>query len=409
VNFGRRVRASDLRPLYRRCYVRKIRLSRTPRPAFLATSLATYFGAKGVFHVLNAWGQYSKAVGSMPKTHIRKALTYLSRQYGGPRLCDMVAQRLSRMTSQEVNKLDKTLDFWFVEVRTLGADLQGQSPEELVDARRAAQILVKTIIPGPHLPPGLTLQTAEGWDKYELDRIRTAYGNTDDIPGGGYYLKGSFWNFAEHREREWTSDGWRDAEWMAQSGIDAVYCAPHLTNRWFGDSNPADVYFKLEQIRRGMHESLVGISYLGLFVPGDTNYTERRGTSAQAATQWGFASTDGDGHNTISFQNRFFDSNFTVLKLTKPYELEAGAKMVVTRGGAIVHELSHRYAQTKDERVPDETYRHLERDLPGPNDDRVQGYGPYTCHALAVSSPGIALTNADNYRLFCEEAWLLFR
>ena len=75
----------------------------------------------------------------------------------------------------------------------------------------------------------------------------------------------------------------------------------------------------------------------------------------------------------------------------------------------MLHEATHLYGNTGDVYVPDAVYKSLEIAVPAEGATRAQGYGPYTCHALAKVDPSLAIKNADNYRLFCEDAVIFIR
>ena len=75
----------------------------------------------------------------------------------------------------------------------------------------------------------------------------------------------------------------------------------------------------------------------------------------------------------------------------------------------MLHELTHRYIKTLDHPMPDEAYISLGATPPIASTTREVArhlaYGPRYCNVLAQTRPDIAITNADNYRLFCEDAF----
>jgi hypothetical protein len=73
----------------------------------------------------------------------------------------------------------------------------------------------------------------------------------------------------------------------------------------------------------------------------------------------------------------------------------------------VIHELSHVFLNTLDQKLADSTYIRLQMAVPGQGGHRHDAYGPKACSALAATEPDLALMNADTYRLFCEDAQVL--
>ncbi|HMD18991.1 MAG TPA: hypothetical protein VKH40_01645 [Alloacidobacterium sp.] len=118
-------------------------------------------------------------------------------------------------------------------------------------------------------------------------------------------------------------------------------------------------------------------------------------------TEVGWSSPHGCAHNTIGFTTTFFIPTETAIRRNTLHNHQH-TRMGTTRGGAILHELTHRYAQTSDEILPAETFARLGRIF----EANVKCYNPYSCWALAQSAPAQTVTNADSYRVFCEDAWV---
>jgi hypothetical protein len=182
-----------------------------------------------------------------------------------------------------------------------------------------------------------------------------------------------------------------------------------VLSRYFGNSRALAVYEKLQRLKNDMSANTCGITYQGNGLSrniGDAPYQElgpqRELTTLQyqvATTEWGWA-TPGEVHNTIGYNARFFLPADTAIKRYRLHNVTVGA-MAVSRGGAIVHELTHRYLDTKDIVIPLAILHQIGRG----SADGARAYGPYACCALGKFAPAEALKNADTYRVFCEDAW----
>ena len=349
----------------------------------------------------------------MAYSYIRKALTLISRvPRSGPLTCDWIGSILSAMDDLAVAALDTKLNFGWLRYTMRNVDRGATAREDLADVRRAAKLLVML-----RSADGATAEdanTAEGWNEGELNALmrRLADRNAPDI-GNGYYLRGSFWGFASQSELRWLAAAWDEAAAMTRVAMRvAVRAASNqradqdLVRKWFGASSPAALHRKLKQLHDGMTTRRVGITYQGPGVArntGNRRYQELTDPGAaedlQEDARWGWQST---GIRKIGVCRKFFNDqtrqNLPRLHATSSREME------VTRGGALVHELTHRYLDTEDVEVPNSVYAFLGRPAPGPGQDRALGYGPFTCHGLASVEPALALKNADSYRLFCEDA-----
>jgi hypothetical protein len=349
----------------------------------------------------------------MAYTYLQKAFSRLSQMANpdGPKLCDRVSMVLSGRTSAQVSSANDGLNFYLIgaRLRIAGASTSDEtSRADLLDLRRVAQ-LVKLTLP---IPAGAAAADADSWDSTALSRYIRLFANVAAPAGTGYYYKGSYWAYSETADRDWTRAAWTEATAMVTAGLTVVNgaAAPgaHRTlfEKWFGagaDRNA--VRDKLEDTQQGMNGNRVGLAYNGSRVT-NTGYREEApsnsGSTCSANNdEWGYASPQGAMHNNVGFGAKFFNSANTVITRTTPHTTVAGNGMEVTRGGAIVHELTHRYARTEDVRLSDAVYRHINRPVPVP---RNFGYGPYTCYVLAQADRALAVNNADSYRIFCEDA-----
>jgi hypothetical protein len=142
-------------------------------------------------------------------------------------------------------------------------------------------------------------------------------------------------------------------------------------------------------------------------VPANESYRENRGTGERELRanlqEWGWASSS----RCIAVAVNFFLPAETAIRRSTPHDLQT-IDLETTRGGALLHELSHYYAGTADEILPAAAIVHLGR-LPENNPNR-KAYSPKSCWALAKTDPEKAANNADSYRSFCEDAkalWVL--
>ena len=351
----------------------------------------------------------------MPKTYIAKALTSLSKRRDGAELCDKLAQRLSNMTSASVRRLNSALDFGWLKWAMMNAQLMmGESRDEVADMRRAALLVAAAF----ELPPDVKRQ-AESWESGELAKVFRVCNNVGNYNARGYFLKGSFWGFANHSEREWTEQAWVEAGRLVNAGINVLDTAAadpfgttfasELLDRYFGGRhNLAAVSNTLTTIQNGMRHDTIGISYEGNGAGINVRYEElREGFDATVLRptlnrlEVGWSSPHAGPHNTIGFGAAFFIPTETAIRRNTLHD-HTRTRMGTTRGGAILHELSHRYAQTSDEILPAATFTYLRRAFQG----GVKCYNPYSCWALAQSAPAQTVTNADSYRVFCEDAWV---
>lgn len=331
----------------------------------------------------------------MPKQYLRKALEVLSQRNRGPTLCDVVAQRLTAAGAGEVRAVDSHLDFGWLAYQMRGVYLPvGESPQKRADMRRAAMLLVRVLSHG-HAPAGL--QPAS-WDDGHLRAVFTHYASSvPGLAGTGYYLRGSFWAFSSHDERVWLENAWREAGEMVAAGLDVArshaQADVNIVIRWFGEHQQVSVLRRLRLIQDGMIGRLLGIGYQGTGVDPAADYREI-GEQALATKvernddEYGWAAPTIANVSALGVCVKFFRQNLTATS-PRSWHDTASAHTEVSRGGALMHEISHRHAATDDRTMPDGN----------------AAYGPRRCHALARAAPQDAVLNADNYRLFCEDAF----
>jgi hypothetical protein len=336
----------------------------------------------------------------------------------GADLCDSVASVLNGRTSFQVNGLNRDLNFFFVGQRTKGEDLGGMTQEEIANLRRAAKLLTKSL----PLPAGLNAADSDGWSNATLRGVLRTYGtaHANYRPGGtGFYLKGSFWGFADHDERVWMRNSWGEASYMLDYGRTVVRqargnetSAANLVRRWFGTSDMVTIENNLNRIMNGMLTEYVGICYLGPGLAAADGYKEYGPNvvlgdlkDGMGGTEVGFAAPV--DRRIIGFHGSFFEATTAAVRRSVLHDTTARRVLECTRGGGIVHELSHVFLKTKDHKIPNSVYSLLGLPAPASEGTRASGYGPRACAALAQTSPDLALTNADCYRLFCEDAQIL--
>jgi hypothetical protein len=349
-------------------------------------------------------------------TYLAKAIFRLSRMKNpdGIKLCDQVCIKLSGMTSAQLKTTTDSLNFYFVGKRMSwnNASIADENTRaDVVDLRRAAVLLTKTL----PTPAGTKVGDAEGWDGDKLLKFVQGYANATAVAGNGYFFKGSYWAFSSQTDRDYTKTAWTEAANLITEALSALQssttAARDLYTKWFGTGSRDVVRQVLERTRNGMTASRVGLAYNGASVSNTTNYNEEAPTnSASLVTanpdEWGYASPVGSSHNNVGLGAKFFNALQTMTNLTTMHATTS-KEMEVTRGGALLHELTHRYAKTEDEACSDAVYTRAGKTAPAAGKTRAKGYGPYTCHILGQVEPALAVNNADTYRLFCEDARLL--
>jgi len=338
----------------------------------------------------------------MPKTYIAKALTIISKWPNGNTACDQIGSSLGKKPAAEVRRIDSDLNFNLIEAR-------GRN-NELKDIRRAAVLVEKTLLP-PAFPGKVT--QADRWDEGKLRAFILGQLQSAQNPfGTGFYFKGSFWGYSNHREREWAKSSWEEAKTLLGAGIltmarvNTDTKSANITARWFGRDGWDVVRNNLETTRQAMDGRFVGLCYRGTGAGVANGYQEsgvgqgpQKSNLSAEINDWAYSH---ETAHAIGLCVKFFDQNLVVAKRNSLHDISKTG-MRPSRGGAMVHELTHQYAKTLDQEVPDETYEYLQKAAPG-DGARAQGYGAYTCSALAKSAIMLTKTNADSYRLFCEDA-----
>ncbi|HMD18990.1 MAG TPA: hypothetical protein VKH40_01640 [Alloacidobacterium sp.] len=182
----------------------------------------------------------------MPKTYISKALTVLSKRREGSYLCDKIAHRLSNMTSGSVRRVNNVLDFGWLKWTMMNVQLMyEQTREQLADLRRAAMLGAMVFELSAELK-----RKAENWDMGQFTQVFRACEDKPNYPARGFYLKGSFWGFANHSQREWTEQAWMEAGRLVGSGLHALNVAAADHNEGYRRFNYSCALFRPAESRR---------------------------------------------------------------------------------------------------------------------------------------------------------------
>lgn len=348
-------------------------------------------------------------------------------------LAGHLASHLSEMSEDEVNKIESGLNFnpILVRMKPTGTSM---STSEIVELRRVAQLIKLCFTPLKKIPDqtlqaqnraddlrykGVLLQKwdqAELWDEAPLKEFNSAFRqlSTSKPSGAGMYLAPSFWAFSKLAERQQAQYAWTEANTMWTAGkrvLQRAYLnADNLYTKWFGTAPRPTVQAAVDKIGEGLSSSRISLGYAGM-EPGAAvpKIVEEGFSSAsvfaevKSVEEWG----SGKIGNPIILGRRFFDPNQTTGLRTVKHE-ETSNSMGVSRGGAILHEAGHAFAGIHDEECSNAVYVRLNRPPPVGNAERAKGYGTLICHAMAAAAPNSAATNADCYRLFFEDAYVLF-
>lgn len=151
----------------------------------------------------------------MPKTYIAKALTTLSKRHS--HLCEDLARAFTAMSSTRVNALNKSLDLGWLSWQMRNVDLGVISRDQVADKKRAALLLTQVYRLGNEFA-----RFAQGWSEGDFRKVFDAAGEPNTASPRGYYLRGIFWGFSNHSEREWIKHAWNEARGMVDIGIRAV-------------------------------------------------------------------------------------------------------------------------------------------------------------------------------------------
>ena len=367
----------------------------------------------------------------MAFSNLARAFTGLSNVKDGEAFCDRVAARLHRDGETRVQALDKEIGFFAL----------GRANDQTAELRHAARMVVRvfTLSTSPE-----DLAGADRWSPDDLENvIQRIARRTTDYWVGGPYFRGSFWAFSSVEERRWTIQAWNEVPDLIQAGLRTAAsvrestASANLVARWFGPNSdtPPKLVTKLEKLSSGMTEKRVGITYEG---PGASRNAGRRykedggeGASIEIAPndrEWGWALRGGTKTRNIALGTRFFSrQKTTALRASLQYiDADKGPSHEITRGGAVLHELTHALLDTNDQtmnqQMLDWAFSETDKAIPvavGATRSRLlknaastkvarpnvhKAYAGFLCHGLARCQPDGALTNADNYRLFCEDA-----
>ena len=110
---------------------------------------------------------------------------------------------------------------------------------------------------------------------------------------------------------------------------------------------------------------------------------------------------------------KFFNDALTSGQPTALHVLTDRDAMEISRGGAILHECTHLFAETHDVplgTIPDWGTLLGRVGVMQPTKKSnlsEKAYGPQICSEVARLSGASAAKNADSYRLFCEDAFTL--
>jgi hypothetical protein len=252
----------------------------------------------------------------------------------------------------------------------------------------------------------------------------------------GPFLMPSFWAFASRSEIHSTlaavdeafgQIGWgiTVATRARMDGSQAAACV----RRWFGRTPGSEVAQRLKQLRDKMATENTPITYQGQGLADNLKEPKLKelvdiGNQEAAPRIGGEVGWGALARQRIGFTGEYF--KFNTRQLQSLQNIDDLGLGVVTRGGAIVHEMTHVHLATKDTdvfashgkavveqlltRIPNRKF--VVTEAPAAeggfnskvNGKEALGYGPRLCRFLAELSPEKALENADSYRLFCEEA-----
>lgn len=338
--------------------------------------------------------------------YIGRALATISRL--SCETADWAACRLTVMREPEIFALNLRLDYGLLafsmrKVETYGG---GAQRPEIADWRRAVELLQR--LSGAN--------ASASFDEQACREFVMTF-NAPAQPSRGVFLRPSFWAFASSNERAWTMAAWREAMEAMRCGLRTAMIAQQragasrtLVERWFGAGQAGIVAERLRTILTNANSTLVGICYEGIGAGAAGAWTTRlrefagdqMASEVRMSAEWGWSAPQGATHQSIGFGAMFFNEN-TRKCMVRVHDASV-SRMDVTRGGAVVHELSHRLGKTLDVMLPDTVYQHSGKALPKKEKERKVGYGTLACATLGQVEPTLATKNADNYRLFCEEA-----
>ena len=353
----------------------------------------------------------------MPFKYLGKALAAISQTSADK--VDAAAARISAMSWEQISSLNSRLDMGWLRMKISndhlmrGAGSDAEQRADLADFRRGA--LLAQELAG--LRPDATFENG-----------RSTILNTT-IPAStvtGFYLKASAWAFASHTECNLLMTHWNEALMMAANARltagAALYSADNacraLVTKWFGAGNPLKVVRVLEDVCIGANTRLCGICYEGHGVGEmarwrvklqENSYNQFPRVVNYNLQDYGWSAPTSAMHQSIGFTHKFFDQHCKGTML-RPHITQT-LEMNCTRGGAMLHEMTHRFARTEDVTVPRPLIARINANLLAAGitvrtvSDPLLGYGPPVCAMLASEAPELALNNADSYRLFAEDAF----
>jgi hypothetical protein len=345
----------------------------------------------------------------MAKTNIGLALGAITSTPVGVRTGARVAQALTAMPSGTVRSIDSDLNFILIP----SSARQSNNFDDLKNTRRAAILLSKTLLSSIARPN----ESPTSWSEIDLDAyvgaFRRALGTRPT--GVGMYLGPSFWAYSDHADREQAKAAWAEGANLLKAGIRALSLAQdtradNLYRRWFGDSLRTSVQAVLDRVKVGLASTAVGLAYSGEKAAVDSCDIEEEGFAGDGRVA-GVHAGDGWGVGkyqipVIGLERKFFSAQETTGPRSELHGLRREDGMQVSRGGAVLHECTHVFANTVDAYCNDAVYQQAGLLVPT-GGNRAQGYGPFTCSAMAIADAASALTNADSYRLYCEDAAVL--
>lgn len=282
-----------------------------------------------------------------------------------------------------------------------------------VIALHKAAMLLDLIVPVASLKPPTNFR------QFDLDlHLDSVKRRTADFPAStnpvAPYLAGSFLLYATQTERDQAMQSIPEAIALLRAGALAIEAmspvgadpnaSRTLFHRWFGVQAPQGVAMAKSRIEQTIAGLATGVcfNYAGANVGtnryslGEMGFNTSNVTlpgAVRRGMDWGSAKATVGPY--ILLESKFFvGAETTGYRLTQHHANDS-PEMEVSRGGAVLHEATHVFAATHDERFAPPA--------------SAQAYGPRLARRLAANEPAKALKNADTYRLFCEDAYALQR
>jgi hypothetical protein len=358
----------------------------------------------------------------MSHKYLKLALPAYSQRVRDKSYIAWAGKILSTMNDGQINALNNSLNHGIVRHRTISTIRGGVSRQGVLNEARAAKLLLALRAQAGMPVNQADRDRANALDQTKASQVFQAYTNglaPDVFNLNGNYIQGSFWAFANDSEIRLIRSAWAQAQEQLRWGINVAVranidggAAAETLRRWFGSTSSQIVSDRLKVIERDISQKSVGMCYQGPNASGnndpDHSYQECKGNVLSEVSPdysviaWA-APAD---HNYIGFCVSYFsDTKAHMLETHNPDLIKGG---IITQGGAVVHELSHRYLSTIDTEscgVDRPDYYHSVAKIAGKNPlPNFSAYGAALCSRLAKNAPNAALNNADNYRLFCEDA-----